>query len=78
MSMSWQELRKEAMQLSVSNHLLLVEAIVRSLRDELRPRPPAPQGTLTGLRGLLKKDGLPPTDEEVKAMLAERLEEKYK
>lgn len=78
MSMSWQELRKEALQLSVSDRLLLVEAIVRSLSNELRPHPPIPEGTLTGLRGLLKKDGPPPTDEEVKAMLAERLEEKYK
>lgn len=77
MSMSWQELRKEAMQLSVSDRLLLVEAIVRSLSNELRPRQPIPEGTLTGLRGLLKKDE-PPTDDEVEAMLTERLEEKYK
>ncbi len=78
MSMSWQELRKEAYQLSVSDRLLLVEAIVRSLNDQVSPRPPVPEGTLTGLRGLLKKDGPPPTNEEVEAMLAERLEEKYK
>ena len=78
MSMSWEELRKEAYQLSVSDRLLLVEAIVRSLSNELRPRPPVPKGTLTGLRGLLKSDSPPPTDEEVKAILEERLEEKYK
>lgn len=76
--MSWQELRKEAMQLSVSDRLLLIETIARSLSEELRPRQPIPEGTLTGLRGLLKTDGSPPTDEEVEAMLAERLEEKYK
>lgn len=40
MSMSWQELRKEAYQLSVSDRLLLVEAIVRSLSNKLRPCPP--------------------------------------
>jgi hypothetical protein len=74
--MSWQELRKEAYQLSVSDRLALVEAIVRSLREELRPRPPLPKGTLTGLRGLLKSDSLPLTDEEVKVILEERLEEK--
>ncbi len=78
MSMSWEELRKEAYQLSVSDRLLLVEAIVRSLSNELRPRPPVPKGTLTGLRGLLKSDSPPPTDEEVKAILEERLEEKSK
>ncbi len=76
--MNWQELRKEAYNLSVSDRLLLVEAIVRSLSEEFRPRPPVPKGTLTGLRGLLKTDGPPPTDEEVKVMLEERLEEKYK
>lgn len=78
MSMSWEELRKEAYQLSVSDRLLLVEAIVHSLSNELRPHPPVPKGTLTGLRGLLKSDSPPPTDEEVKAILEERLEEKYK
>lgn len=77
MSMSWQELRKEALQLSVSDRLSLVEAIVRSLSNELRPRSPIPEGTLTGLRGLLKTDE-PPSDEEVKTMLEERLEEKSK
>lgn len=78
MSMSWQELRKEAYQLSVSDRLILVEAIVHSLSDELRPRPPLPLGTLTGLRGLLKKDEQRGTDEQVKAILEERIEEKYK
>lgn len=78
MSISWQELRKEAMQLSVSDKLALVEAIAGALSEELRPRQPIPKATLTGLRGLLKKGGPPPTDEEVEAMLAERLEEKYK
>jgi hypothetical protein len=77
MSRSWQELRKEAYQLSVSDRLLLVEAIVRSLSNELRPRPPVPKGTLTGLHGLLKTDEPPPTDEEIEAMLEERLKEKY-
>jgi hypothetical protein len=38
MSMSWQEVRKEALQLSVSDRLALVEAIVRSPSNELRPR----------------------------------------
>lgn len=77
MSMSWQELRKEALQLSVSDRLLLVETIVRSLSNELKPRPPVPEGTLTGLHGLLKKDEPPPTDDEIEAMLEERLKEKY-
>ncbi len=77
MSMSWQELRKEAYQLPVSDRLLLVEAIVRSLSNELRPRPLVPEGTLTRLHGLLKTDEPAPTDEEIEAMLEERLKEKY-
>lgn len=77
MSMSWQELHKEAYQLSVSDRLLLIEAIVRSLSDELRPRSPVPKGTLTGLHGLLKTDEPPLTEEEIEAMLEERLKEKY-
>ncbi len=75
--MNWQELHKEAHNLSVSDRLLLVKAIVGSLSEEFRPRPPVPKGTLTGLHGLLKTDGPPPTDGEIEAMLEERLEEKY-
>ncbi len=77
MSMSWQELRKEAYQLSVSDRLLLVEAIIQSLSHELRPRPPVPEGVVERLVGSLKTDAPPPTDEEIKAMLEERLEKKY-
>lgn len=77
MSMSWQELRKEAMQLSVSDKLALVEVIVQSLQFELEPRPPVPEGVLERLRGSLKTDGPPPTDQEIDAMLEQRLEEKY-
>lgn len=77
MSMTWEELRKEAYQLSVSDRLLLVEAIVRSLSNELRPRPEPTEGTLTHLRGILKNDQPSPTDEEVAAIREERLKEKY-
>lgn len=77
MSMSWQELYKEALQLSVSDRLALVEAIVRSLSNELRPRQPVPEGVLERLRGSLKTDAPAPTDEEIEAILEQRLEEKY-
>lgn len=77
MSMSWEELRKEAYQLSVSDRLLLVEAIVRSLSNELRPRPPVPKGVVERLTGSLKTDSPPPTDEEIEALKEERLREKY-
>jgi hypothetical protein len=77
MSMSWQELRKEAYGLSVSDRLALVEAIIRSLQNELRPRPAASDEVWERLRGSLKTDAPPPTDDEVEGMLEERLEEKY-
>ncbi|NER32938.1 MAG: hypothetical protein F6J93_02475 [Oscillatoria sp. SIO1A7] len=72
--MKWEELRKEALELSVSDRLFLVEAIVRSLGNELRPRPPVPEGRLTGLIGLLKRDESAPTAENIKE---ERIKEKY-
>ena len=77
MTKSWQELRSYAYQLSVSDRLLLVEAIVRSLSDELRPRPAVPEGVLERLRGSLKTDEPPPTDQEIETILEERLREKY-
>lgn len=77
MSMSWQELHKEAYQLSASDRLLLVEAIVRSLSNELRPRQPVSEEVIERLRGSLKTDDPAPTDEEIEAMLEQRLEEKY-
>jgi hypothetical protein len=75
--MKWEELRKEAYSLSVYDRLLLIEAIVRSLEHELRPRPPRSQGIVESLHGILKTDGPPPTDEEIEKMKEERLEEKY-
>ena len=75
--MNLAELKNEAYQLSVSDRLALIEAIVQSLMNELETRLPVAKGTLTGLRGLLKTDALPPSDEEVKATLEKRLEEKY-
>ncbi|PIG91175.1 hypothetical protein CSQ79_22225 [Gloeocapsopsis sp. IPPAS B-1203] len=75
--MSWEKLRKEADQLSVSDRLLLVEAMIRSLSDELRTRPEPTEGTLTHLRGILKNDQPSLTDEKVAAMREERLKEKY-
>ena len=75
--MNLQELKNEAYKLSAIDRLELVEAIVRSLSRELRPRPQVPKGTLTGLRGIMKTDAPPPTDAEVEAILQERREDKY-
>ncbi|HAZ47489.1 MAG TPA: hypothetical protein DCZ55_24300 [Cyanobacteria bacterium UBA11371] len=74
--MNLQELKQEAYKLSVSDRLALIEALVQSLMNELETRLPVAKGTLTGLRGLLKTDAPPPSDEEVQVILEERVEEK--
>jgi hypothetical protein len=74
--MSLQELREQALQLSVSDRLALMSTIIDSLQSELRPRPDR-KGAAQRLIGLAKTDQPPPTDAEVEAMLEERLVEKY-
>ncbi|NEP85724.1 MAG: hypothetical protein F6K18_02180 [Okeania sp. SIO2C2] len=72
-----QELRKKSLNLSVSDRLLLLKAITDSLNEELRPRPELPPDFLDKFRGIGKTDSPPSNDEEVEAMLEERLVEKY-
>ncbi len=72
-----QELRKKALNLSVSDRLLLLQAIADSLSEELRPRPELPPDFLDRMIGIGKTDSPPPNDAEVEAMLEERLVEKY-
>ncbi|GET42223.1 hypothetical protein [Microseira wollei] len=75
--MNLQELKKEAYKLSVIDRLALVEAIIRSLSNELRPRTPVTDEVWEQLRGGLKTETPPPSDAEIEVMLQERLEEKY-
>ena len=75
--MSLQELREQALQLSVSDRLALMKTILYSLEEPLRPRPPVPEDIVDRMIGLAKTDAPPPTDAEVEAMLEERLVEKY-
>jgi hypothetical protein len=75
--MSLQELRKQAIKLSMSERLELLKAIIESIERELKPRPPIPEDIVERMMGLAKTDAPPPTDAEVKAMLEERLVEKY-
>ena len=73
--MSLQEVRNQAYKLSVIDRLELVNSIIYSLQEELRPR--NLEGITERMTGLLKTDAPPPTDAEVEAMLEERLVEKY-
>ncbi|HEY9849361.1 MAG TPA: hypothetical protein V6D28_07875 [Leptolyngbyaceae cyanobacterium] len=75
--MNLQQLKNEAYKLSVSDRLTLIESISRTLSSELRAPKQLPEGVLEKLKGCLKTDAPPPTDEEVEAMLQQRREEKY-
>ncbi|BAZ82918.1 hypothetical protein PN497_24615 [Sphaerospermopsis kisseleviana CS-549] len=74
--MSLQELKEKACKLSESDRLELVRAIIESLQNK-----PSQQSEKTRIikqmKGLLKTNQPAPTDEQVKAMLAEHKEEKY-
>ena len=74
--MSLKELKEQAFNLSVSNRLALVSAIIESLQTTSGSTPER-SGAIRRMRGLLKTDQPAPTDEEVAAILAERRVEKY-
>ena len=82
--MSLQSLKEQARQLSVSERLELVSAIIESLQDgssQLPERSPkagtVPSRIIKQMKGLLKTDQPGPTDDQVKAMPEERRVEKY-
>jgi hypothetical protein len=91
--MTRQQLIEEVRKLSVEDRVTLIELISRSLREDLVPTgdsklaassgespPPAGEARRTlsqRLRGIVKFDGPPPTDEEVKDAYADYLLEKY-
>ncbi|MEG3848807.1 hypothetical protein QT971_15720 [Microcoleus sp. herbarium19] len=62
----WLPLSREAHKLSVTDRLALVNAIVESIRRELRPRQPLPDDFVEPMTGLPKTDTPPATDAEVK------------
>ncbi|BAZ14659.1 hypothetical protein NIES4071_65030 [Calothrix sp. NIES-4071] len=74
--MTLRELEEQAMRLSTEERLQLINALTRSLQ----PKPQSmvkPKGLAASLIGIAKTETAPPTDEEVKAMLDERLVQKY-
>lgn len=84
--MTRQQFIEEIKQLSVADRVALIEAISRSLREELEAAATAPDAederarklaAVRRLRGALKPDGPPPTDDEVKESIADYLAEKY-
>ncbi|MBD1838110.1 hypothetical protein H6F78_11430 [Coleofasciculus sp. FACHB-64] len=74
--MSLQELKEQAFNLSVSDRLALVNAIIQSLQDTLNPQPNR-KTLINQMRGLLKTEQSPLTDAQIQAILEERRVEKY-
>lgn len=74
--MTLHELQDQALKLSNEDRCQLINTLMRSLQ----PKPQSalkPHGLAASLIGIAKTDTLPPTDEEVNAMLDERLVQKY-
>lgn len=74
--MTIRELQEQAMRLSVADRQQLIEILQRSLQTKKQPAVKS-QGLAASLIGIAKTDAPPPTDEEVNAILGERLTQKY-
>ena len=74
--MTLNELQDRALKLSVEDRWQLIYTLMQSLQ----PKPQSttkPKNLAASLIGIAKTDTPPPTDEEVKTMLDERLVQKY-
>lgn len=81
-AMTLRELEDQALRLSAEDRWQLINTLMRSLPPQASLQPKLqptskPKGLAASLIGIAKTDSLPPTDEEVKAMLDERLVQKY-
>ena len=76
--MTYQAIASEVVRLPLNERLLLLETLTRSVREELVA--PITQQVDTSLRlvcGMLKPDGPPPTDDELREDYASYLIGKY-
>jgi hypothetical protein len=74
--MTLHELQDRALRLSAEERWQLINALMRSLQPKPRSKVKL-KGLAASLIGIAKTDAPPPTDAEVKAMLDERLVQKY-
>lgn len=74
--MTLRELESQALKLSVSDRQQLIKTLRRSLLSKEQSTAKL-KGLAASLIGIVKTDAPPPNDEEVKAMLGERLDQKY-
>jgi hypothetical protein len=80
--MTLHEIQEQALKLSAEDRWILINTLTRSCVAEalpaLQPGLPSKQpGLAASLIGIAKTDTPAPTDEEVNAMLEERLVQKY-
>ncbi len=82
--MTLRELQDQALRLFNEDRCQLINVLMRSRSDSsgvsLQPKPQSavkPQGLAASLIGIAKTDTPAPTDEEVNAILDERLAQKY-
>lgn len=74
--MTQKQLLDEIRQLPLEEKMELLEAISRSVREEIQPREHR-ESAVRRLRGIGKPGGPPPSDEEVKEDYTRYLTEKY-
>jgi hypothetical protein len=74
--MTLDELQDRALRLSAEERWELIDILMRSLQPK-KQLTDKPKGLAASLIGIAKIDTPPPTDEEVKTMLDERLVQKY-
>ena len=72
MTMTLQKIQEQALMLPYEDRWQLINALMKSVQPQSQPK-----GIAASLISIAKTDALPPTDEEVKAMLEERLLQKY-
>ena len=70
------DLQEQALKLSVFERWQLIHTLMRSLQPNSQSTV-KPKGLAASLIGIAKINAPPPTDEDVKAMLDERLVQKY-
>ncbi|HWS90585.1 MAG TPA: hypothetical protein VN282_26695 [Pyrinomonadaceae bacterium] len=74
--MTRQQLLSEIERLPLAERVELLEAITRSVRDELRPRARTP-GVVGRLRGIARPEGVTPSGGELKEDYVNYLAGKY-
>ena len=74
--MTYKDLVSEIKQLPLNERLLLLEALTRSVRNELAP-PTRRGSSVNRVRGMIKPTGPLPSDNELKDAYTRYLIEKY-